>query len=490
MVIATIILLFFVLIFMIRYTNSKYSVAFLWLLGGITCIMMANAFYVTRLETYRTVFVVEIKIYDILKNIRGVRAFNNKYLVIAGVIMSCITLWHISLSVISRFKKYLSLVMMIAGSVILVLINSPDFCEKLYILKHTNEDFEINYNIICASIVIYNAIYVFMPTLAAVYEYIKEALNSRINVRRYRLLLMAVCIALTELCFIYLLVGTPISIYINPANVNNFILRGVYKNSQYLLYAPIVFVCVVIYFILGRMSIFTKLNIWDKIVLNRKERMLVTDMRHLFHSYKNSMFTILSLQTQALEHYGEEAGRESLKKIETTVFSFTARAQMLLKIFNDRQLYKSSNNICECVAEAIRSIALPPDVKINLSCESEEMYVWCDRESIIEMMVNMLNNSVDAIIAKESKSGIIYINIFNEYDMICIEIKDDGIGMTKNEMKNIFKPLISTKRTHKNWGIGLSYALKVVHSHKGNITVKSKKGEFTAFQITMISDKG
>ena len=102
------------------------------------------------------------------------------------------------------------------------------------------------------------------------------------------------------------------------------------------------------------------------------------------------------------------------------------------------------------------------------------------------MLANILINAVEAICNADREDGVIQIEISAEYEWAIIKITDNGTGIEKKDINNIFQPFHTTKSRQKNWGVGLSYAYRVARAHFGYISVDSVKNEHTTFQILLL----
>lgn len=73
----------------------------------------------------------------------------------------------------------------------------------------------------------------------------------------------------------------------------------------------------------------------------------------------------------------------------------------------------------------------------------------------------------------------------------CIDIIDNGIGMSKAVKEKIFEPFYTTKEVGKATGLGLSISYGIIESHKGRIDVSSEEGKGTTLSIKLpISTEG
>ena len=101
----------------------------------------------------------------------------------------------------------------------------------------------------------------------------------------------------------------------------------------------------------------------------------------------------------------------------------------------------------------------------------------------------MLNNLLENALKYNDKIPIIEINTRVEEQRYFIEVKDNGIGISTDDQKQIFDKFyrVSTGDLHrvKGFGLGLNYVKQVVEANKGQITVKSKIGEGSTFTIEL-----
>ena len=105
--------------------------------------------------------------------------------------------------------------------------------------------------------------------------------------------------------------------------------------------------------------------------------------------------------------------------------------------------------------------------------------------SLFEWVIeNLCKNAVDAM---EGGSGKIDLWLLEEGNIVAVEVADNGKGIRKKDVKNVFRPGFTTKK--RGWGLGLSLAKRIVEEyHRGRIYVKdSEVGRGTTFRIELKS---
>ena len=71
------------------------------------------------------------------------------------------------------------------------------------------------------------------------------------------------------------------------------------------------------------------------------------------------------------------------------------------------------------------------------------------------------------------KGCIIEVNLFEIEENICIEIKDNGCGMTEHTIEHIFDPFYTTKEVGRGTGMGMTLVYAMVRDHGGKIEINS-----------------
>jgi len=98
--------------------------------------------------------------------------------------------------------------------------------------------------------------------------------------------------------------------------------------------------------------------------------------------------------------------------------------------------------------------------------------------------INLLMNAIEAI---DSTNGEIKIATLFDEDKYYVEIKDNGAGISEENLGRIFEPFFSTKRSGRGTGLGLSMAKRIIQAHDGQILVESAPGQGSRFTIILPS---
>ena len=158
----------------------------------------------------------------------------------------------------------------------------------------------------------------------------------------------------------------------------------------------------------------------------------------------------------------------------------------LLALLNpDRTNYEICN-INSLIKQVIRITAdelAEKFIKINLTLEHSIPDIEVDKMQIEQVIINIIKNSIDALIMKNKHNGIINVMTKDDKDFIKIIINDKGIGISKANLNKVFIPFYTTKEL--GTGIGLSLCYNIVRRHGGKVSVESTNFSGTTFTIIL-----
>ena len=184
---------------------------------------------------------------------------------------------------------------------------------------------------------------------------------------------------------------------------------------------------------------------------------------------------------KTIKSENERLGKLVENVLESSV-SVKASPELKLEVFN----------IEEVIKKAIKSIQLSYNTrngKIKTDFLAQNKIIEADKLHITNVIHNLLDNSLKY----SSKSPLVTISTRDVIGGLIIRIKDNGIGIAKDNHKRIFEKLfrVPTGDLHnvKGFGLGLSYVKSIIDLHNGKIMVESKLGNGSTFTVNLKSSK-
>ena len=184
---------------------------------------------------------------------------------------------------------------------------------------------------------------------------------------------------------------------------------------------------------------------------------------------------------KTIKSENERLGKLVENVLESSV-SVKASPELKLEVFN----------IEEVIKKAIKSIQLSYNTrngKIKTDFLAQNKIIEADKLHITNVIHNLLDNSLKY----SSKSPLVTISTRDVIGGLIIRIKDNGIGIAKDNHKRIFEKLfrVPTGDLHnvKGFGLGLSYVKSIIDLHNGKIMVESTLGNGSTFTVNLKSSK-
>lgn len=253
-------------------------------------------------------------------------------------------------------------------------------------------------------------------------------------------------------------------------------------------------------------------DISDQITLNEKKKILehevqmeilknefFTNVSHEFKTPLNIIITAIKL----IDTYIDSVGTESLNyaNIKNHIDSMKRNSYRLEKLVNnliditkincgDYKISMKDYNIISLVEDVVLSVVNyinSENISIVFDTNEEEKIIRCDKDSIERIILNLLSNSIKHIYGK----GNILVKIKAYEDYIDISVKDNGEGIPREYIDNVFNKFEqvdkSLSRKHEGSGLGLFIVKSLVEMHNGIIKIDSKEGIGTEVIIRLYS---
>lgn len=171
-----------------------------------------------------------------------------------------------------------------------------------------------------------------------------------------------------------------------------------------------------------------------------------------------------------------ELSLQELQRAEKIVSDYLSFA----KPQSDNMVYSNMEAESEYTKNIIIPFATMHKVEVQFSFNNSLNKSY-DRNQIQQCLINLYKNGIEAM--KDTEGGTLFIDIFEKKQNIMISIKDNGVGMTKDEISRLGKPYYSTKA--EGTGLGMLMVYSTIDKVKGSIEVDSEKGKGTTFLITI-----
>lgn len=220
--------------------------------------------------------------------------------------------------------------------------------------------------------------------------------------------------------------------------------------------------------------------------LNRMRKQLVKNQENLWqlmeaqrnlnaafaHDIRTPLTVMRGYTQMMLKFYpegkiSEEKMIETLQMLERQTGRIEQFSLTMKEIHNmeewkvDRQPF-SVKELVQQIRDNLKGMPLE-GIKVELSCEIEEVQIICDKNLIQEVVDNMLTNAL-----RYAKEKII-ISIVKEEEGLFVYMKDDGKGFSKEEIMKAARPYFSTAEDH--FGLGLTICQTLCKKHGGDLEV-------------------
>ena len=281
--------------------------------------------------------------------------------------------------------------------------------------------------------------------------------------------------------------GSPVYLSLYFPNEKAFILKSMWM----MLAISAIFVLIIIFAFYYSISTIFK---------QKKLSIIKNDfINNMTHELKTPISTI-SLACEALNDTEIKNSKETQGRFVNMINEENKRLGVLVENVlqsaviekGELKLKKEFFNIHDVIDRAVKNVKIQVEQKgghIVVSKVATKVRVYADNVHITNVIYNLLDNANKYTAIQPS----IEISTEDIVGGIVIKVKDNGVGISKENQKKIFEKLyrVPTGNVHdvKGFGLGLSYVKAIVEKHDGTINVESILGKGSTFVLTLPIEK-
>lgn len=233
--------------------------------------------------------------------------------------------------------------------------------------------------------------------------------------------------------------------------------------------------------------------------LSEKETESWDKLTHvLTHEIMNSIAPIVSLSGTLLGYYGEgggaggtvEASERTIRKTVRGLQTIRSQGQSLMRFTESYRRLSyvqppvvrlfSLNRLAENLQVLLQADLERGSIELTLHFLPALFSVEADEELLCQVLLNLLKNSMQALAEVDGRRQI-RLEAVRSAEEVRIDVTDNGPGIAKDLLEDIFVPFFTTKPAGS--GIGLSLSRQIIRMHGGDLTVVSEPYVQTRFTI-------
>jgi two-component system, sensor histidine kinase PhcS len=216
----------------------------------------------------------------------------------------------------------------------------------------------------------------------------------------------------------------------------------------------------------------------------------------IIHEINNPLnFATTALYT--LRQQGERLAREKPEDFAEVLQDINDGLQRVKNIVSDLRSFTHPDaaqldevHLAEVVRTSLRFLVNEWKDKVEIEQHlSDDLVCRANRNKLMQVFVNLVQNALDALKHRPASAEPpkIVITGRREDGKCVVSVRDNGEGIDPGNLSKIFDPFFTTRDVGKGMGMGLSICYRIVSDFNGKISVRSERGKFCEFTVTLPS---
>jgi signal transduction histidine kinase/ABC-type nitrate/sulfonate/bicarbonate transport system substrate-binding protein len=234
------------------------------------------------------------------------------------------------------------------------------------------------------------------------------------------------------------------------------------------------------------------ISVVDLTSLKQKETLLIEQSKmaalgemlgNIAHQWRQPL-SVISTISSGYQLKKELNVEFDLETFAAEMEQINQNAQYLSQTIDDfRNFIKGESNNSKVELNEVLALALNIEQSVIKSNQLQIITEFCPRTELIcfkngllQVLINIINNAKDALLNNEETNRLVHIQTKVLTKKVSIQITDNGKGIAKEILDNIFEPYFTTKHESKGTGLGLYMSYNIINKMGGSI--KAKNGTF------------
>lgn len=205
------------------------------------------------------------------------------------------------------------------------------------------------------------------------------------------------------------------------------------------------------------------------------------------HEINNPLTAVLT-NAQILKMTANPEDAESLDLIEEGAKRCQIIIQKLMKYARksmgpETLVQVDINKVIDSTAAFLNYQLYQDNVELIVEKSQNLPLIEGNSNELEQVLMNLILNAKDAI-KQNGVKGVISLKTSQGGGYLHLSVKDNGVGIPKENLQKIFDPFFTTKELGKGTGLGLAVSFGIIEKHKGKIQVNTQIGRGTEFVIT------
>jgi signal transduction histidine kinase len=142
----------------------------------------------------------------------------------------------------------------------------------------------------------------------------------------------------------------------------------------------------------------------------------------------------------------------------------------------------TSCSINECINDCLKAVKSELKYSMDITLELNDCpNILGQAQDLHQVFINLFINASHAC----EENGQLFIKSYHDKDNVIVSVKDNGKGISKDNLQKIFDPFFTTKDIGSGTGLGLSISHGIIEKHYGKITVESEENQGSCFTLTL-----